>query len=168
MEGRDGRRHHRGGVALDDDDIAVVVGQRPLHPIQRATGHQRGRLTGRHDPEVEVGSDPEETEDVRAHRRVLGRQSDETLDLVWPSGEGKDDRCQLDRLRSRADDDKDPQSAAMTHTRARLAPPNRSTATPRDGRTPRSPPGEPCLIDRKPIALVAHAASGGAHPPAAT
>jgi hypothetical protein len=99
--GQGGRR-----VALHDDERRGDLGERPLDPLQDAGRHGRGRLPVRHHLEVEVGLEAEGREGLPEHLPVLGRREDHGPEEARRA-QRLDDGRELDRLRARADDEKD-------------------------------------------------------------
>lgn len=118
-----GRRHRRRRVAVDQHRHRILAGRDPfavglvavgaelfaaevIQPADHLANAIVQLIAGPADPELVVGLDAGQREDLVDHAMVLaGRDDDRTQDFALP--ESEDHRDQLDRLRARTDDDQD-------------------------------------------------------------
>jgi hypothetical protein len=89
-------------VALNEDQIRARVQQDTIQSTDRVSRKKSQRLSRPHDVEVVVWVDPKNIEDLIKHVAMLGRRDRDDSE-VSPFLELEDDRRELDRVRTRAE-----------------------------------------------------------------
>ena len=96
----------RGGVALHQDQLRWIGLKVFPQPLQRSTGDMCQGLTGGHQIEILIRLEMEQIHHLAHHFAVLTGQDDTGLQCITGL-KRPDDRSQLDRLRTRSQNDRD-------------------------------------------------------------
>jgi hypothetical protein len=105
-----------GGVALHDHDVRTQGGESAVERREQPRGEIAEPLIRPHHVQIDVGHDAERIEHLPEHLAVLRGGDDHRLQAVGVRATGEDDRRHLDRVRSRADDERDARAAhAIAH-----------------------------------------------------
>ena len=101
---RERGRHRRGGVALHHHPVRPLGVHRFADRLQQPCGQRVERLAGLHDVQVDIARDPGEAKHLIQELAMLaGRAQDRPKGAPFP--ERLYEREELDRFRTRADDD---------------------------------------------------------------
>ena len=93
------------GVAVDQDDVGLLVLEDGLELDQYVARHVEQRLARLHDRQVVVGSHIEDAQNLVQHLAVLAGHSHDGLELIRTRLELVDERAHLDCLRAGAEDE---------------------------------------------------------------
>jgi len=96
----------RGGVTLNQNQLRGISLKVLPQPLQCCTGDMRQGLARRHQVEILIGFEMEQIHHLAHHFPVLTCQDDTGLQRIT-SLERPDYRSQLDRLRTRSQNDRD-------------------------------------------------------------
>lgn len=107
VEARERRGEAGRGVAVDQDDVGLLVLEDRLELEQYVARHVEQRLARLHDRQVVVGSHTEDAQHLVEHLAVLARHSHDGLKLLLARLQLVDERAHLDCLRAGAEDEHD-------------------------------------------------------------
>lgn len=93
------------GVAVDQDDVGLLVLEDGLELDQYVARHVEQRLARLHDRQVVVGSHVEDAQHLVEHLAVLARHGHDGLELIRTRLELVDERAHLDGLRAGTEDE---------------------------------------------------------------
>lgn len=95
------------GVAVDQDDVGLLVLEDRLELEQYVARHVEQRLARLHDRQVVVGRHVEDAQHLVEHLAVLAGNGDDGLELISARLQLVDERAHLDCLRAGAEDEHD-------------------------------------------------------------
>lgn len=107
VEARERRGEAGRGVAVDQDDVGLLVLEDRLELEQYVARHVEQRLARLHDRQVVVGSHTEDAQHLVEHLAVLARHGHDGLKLLLARLQLVDERAHLDCLRAGAEDEHD-------------------------------------------------------------
>lgn len=107
VEARERRGEAGRGVAVDQDDVGLLVLEDRPELEQHVARHVEQRLAGLHDRQVVVGSHGEDAQHLVEHLAVLARHGHDGLKLLLARLQLVDERAHLDCLRAGAEDEHD-------------------------------------------------------------
>lgn len=95
------------GVAVDQDDVGLLVLEDGFELEQHIARHVEQRLARLHDRQIVVGSHTEDAQHLVEHLAVLARHGHDGLELLLARLQLVDERAHLDCLRAGAEDEHD-------------------------------------------------------------
>lgn len=95
------------GVAVDQDDVGLLVLEDGFELEQHIARHVEQRLARLHDRQIVVGSHTEDVQHLVEHLAVLARHGHDGLELLLARLQFVDERAHLDCLRAGAEDEHD-------------------------------------------------------------
>lgn len=105
VEARERRGEAGRGVAVDQDDVGLLVLEDRLELEQHVARHVEQRLARLHDRQVVVGSHTEDAQDLVEHLTVLTGHGHDGLELILARLQLVDEWAHLDSLRAGAEDE---------------------------------------------------------------
>ena len=107
IEGRQARRHDRGGVSLHQDHIRPLGFQHGVKAFQNQGSQPAQFLIGPHDIEIVMNGNPKPAQNGLQQVAVLRGDADAGLELIPASPQFTDHRSELDGFRARSQNGED-------------------------------------------------------------